>query len=50
MLQPVNCFFMKEKLKNFYKKYLTQFPDFFQYILLIILSIIAWVFFLKPPK
>ncbi len=37
---------MKQHLKAFYDKYLTHFPDFFQYILLIVLSIIAAVFFL----
>lgn len=37
---------MKQRLKTFYDKYLTHFPDFFQYILLIVLSIIAVIFFL----
>lgn len=40
---------MKQKLKNFYYKYLVHFPDFWQYLLLIVLSIIAWIFFLTPP-
>lgn len=37
--------FKKGWWKEFYKKYLTQFPDFFQYILLLVLGIIAWIFF-----
>jgi hypothetical protein len=37
---------MKKWFKEFYKKYLIHFPDFFQYILLIVLGIIAAIFFL----
>ncbi len=37
---------MKEKLKLFYKKYLSHFPDFWQYILLVVLSILAAIFYL----
>lgn len=37
--------FDKSWWREFYKKYLTQFPDFFQYILLIVLGAIAWIFF-----
>ncbi|HTL82152.1 MAG TPA: hypothetical protein VL651_10630 [Bacteroidia bacterium] len=37
---------MKAMWQKFYQKYLKHFPDFFQYILLIVLSILAWVFFL----
>jgi hypothetical protein len=37
---------MKQRLKSFYDKYLIHFPDFLQYIILIVLSIIGAVFFL----
>ena len=37
---------MKDKLRMFYKKYLIHFPDFWQYILLIVLSILAAIFYL----
>lgn len=38
--------FEKAWWKDFYKKYLTQFPDFLQYLILIILGIIGFCFFL----
>ncbi len=37
---------MKQRWKEFYKKYLIHFPDFWQYLLLIVLSILAAIFYL----
>ena len=37
---------MNQKLRGFYKKYLIHFPDLWQYILLIVLSILAAIFYL----
>jgi hypothetical protein len=39
-------FFRKAWWQEFYKKYLTQFPDFLQYIILIVLGAIMFGFFL----
>ena len=36
---------MKKRLKDFYNKYLIHFPDFLQYIILLVLGTIAWIFF-----
>jgi hypothetical protein len=37
---------MKHRLKNFYNKYLIHFPDFLQYAILIVLSIVCALIFL----
>ena len=37
---------MKNWFRKFYDKYLIHFPDVWQYLLLIVLSILGWVFFL----
>ena len=37
---------MKKGFRKFYDKYLIHFPDFWQYILLIVLSILAAIFYL----
>ncbi|CAN5341164.1 hypothetical protein BH09BAC5_BH09BAC5_07070 [soil metagenome] len=37
---------MWEKVKAFYKKHFKHFPDIWQYLLLIILSILAGIFYL----
>jgi len=38
--------FDKAWWKEFYKKYLTQFPDFLQYLILLIAGIIMFIFFI----
>lgn len=37
--------FDKAWWKEFYKKYLTQFPDFLQYLILLIAGLIMFIFF-----
>jgi hypothetical protein len=37
---------MTKWFKDFYKKYLIHFPDFLQYLILIVLSIVGAIFFL----